>query len=180
MPLLVKFQNQPIHYKLNFKAMITNKWPENSEKKKTIPRNYLQSYRGWFLVLSTNDCHIGYKGRTAMAWHFLRDYLHFKYESKSFFCWSGVNYTVTKVGLLSFSEREFYLSMKNWNDMDGELVVSEWKLVTDGKKQWIGETKEQYAHLVVTTLASVTGDSVEIAVHLSFWLTALACFGSWL
>ena len=40
--------------------------------------------------------------------------------------------------------------------------------MTDGKKQWIGETKEQYAHRVVTTLASVTGDSVEIAVHLSF------------
>ena len=82
-------------------------------------------------------------------------------------CWSGVNYKVTKVGLLSFSEREFYASTsKNLNDMDGQLVSLEWKLVINGKKQWIRETWEQYSHRLVTTLASVTGDSEEI-LHFS-------------
>ena len=82
-------------------------------------------------------------------------------------CWSGVNYKVTKVGLLSFSEREFYASTrKNLNDMDGQLVSLEWKLVINGKKQWIRETWEQYSHRLVTKLASVTGDSEEI-LHLS-------------
>ena len=33
--------------------------------------------------LSTNECHIGYEGRTVMGWHFLRDYLHFQFESES-------------------------------------------------------------------------------------------------
>ena len=50
--------------------------------------------------------------------------------------------------------------------MDGQPVLSEWKLVTDGKKQRIRETWEQYSHRLVTTLASVTGDSEEI-FHLS-------------
>ena len=82
-------------------------------------------------------------------------------------CWSGVNYKVTKVGLLSFSEREFYASTsKNLNDMDGQLVSLEWKLVINGKKKWIRETWEQYSHRLVTKLASVTGDSEEI-LHLS-------------
>ena len=103
---------------------------EIRERKKTIVGNYFQSNRGWFLVLSTNERHIGFKGRTVMVWHFLRDYLHFKYESES---WSELH--SNKSSLASFSEREFYVSMiKSWNDMDGQLVSLEWKLVTDGKK----------------------------------------------
>ena len=55
---------------------------EIGERKK---RNYFQPYKGRFLVLSTNECHIGCKGRTVMGWHFFRDYLHFKFESESCF-----------------------------------------------------------------------------------------------
>ena len=137
---------------------------EIGERKKK-GRKYFQSYRGWFLVLSMNECHISYEGHTVMGWHFLRDYLHFNMKGVKL-CWSGVNYKVTKVGLLSFSEREFYASTsKNLNDMDGQLVSLEWKLVINGKKQWIRETWEQYSHRLVTKLASVTGDSEEI-LHL--------------
>ena len=36
-----------------------------------------------------NECHISYEGHTVMGWHFLRDYLHFKFErSQALLIWS--------------------------------------------------------------------------------------------
>ena len=69
--------------------MLTNKWTEKSEEEKKKGRKYFQSYRGWFLVLSMNECHISYEGHTVIGWHFLRDYLRFKFErSQALLIWS--------------------------------------------------------------------------------------------
>ena len=65
--------------------MLTNKWTEKSGKEKKIRKKLFSIVQGWFLVLSTNECHIDFRGHTVMGWHFFRDYLHFKFESESCF-----------------------------------------------------------------------------------------------
>ena len=49
--------------------------------------------------LSTNECHIGYEGRTVMGWHFLRDYLHFNLKaSHALLIWSELHRNTSWVG----------------------------------------------------------------------------------